>query len=144
MAQKWPQAVTEVSDMLVLKFLVEHGHDKVAKKFEAARNVPDIGGLFSLRLEGLLDFFAEETSTSDRKRKQGLVGSGKVRGTSSLKTHEVSSALDSESSTSEEETDEEDLDQVVEYSQLFEDNKNQILQVLPNLTKGMDLTKVVS
>ena len=43
-----------------------------------------------------------------------------------------------------EETDEEDLDQVVEYSQLFEDNKNQILQVLPNLTKGMDLTKVVS
>ena len=108
MAQKWPQAVTEVSDMLVLKFLVEHGHDKVAKKFEAARNVPDIGGLFSLRLEGLLDFFAEETSMRDRKRKQGLVGSGKGRGTSSLKKPEVSSASDSESSTSEEETDEED------------------------------------
>ena len=46
-------------------------------------------------------------------------------------------------------TDEEDLEsnnntpeKIAEYSQFFEDNKSQILQVLPNLTKGMDLTKV--
>lgn len=29
-----------------------------------------------------------------------------------------------------------------EYVQLFEDNKNQILHVLPNLKNGMDLSKV--
>ena len=30
----------------------------------------------------------------------------------------------------------------IEYARLFDDNKGQILQVLPNLKVGMDLTKV--
>jgi hypothetical protein len=31
---------------------------------------------------------------------------------------------------------------VSEYTQIFEDNKNRILQILPNLKIGMDLSKV--
>ena len=31
----------------------------------------------------------------------------------------------------------------IEYARLFDDNKGQILQVLPNLKVGMDLTKVI-
>ena len=54
--------------------------------------------------------------------------------------------LNSDSIHSEEITDDEsylnESHKQYEFSEFFEENKNQILQILPNLKIGMDLTKV--
>ena len=69
MAEICPEAVRQVCDMFVLKFLLEGGHDKVARKFSSMRQVPDVAGLHHLRLEDLLDFVTEVTSEQNTSKK---------------------------------------------------------------------------